>query len=126
MNQDQITELKQALALSTSNQTTDSILVAALTIAVSLAQNGYQSDQAAIAAAVAEQVGSVQTENAKLTADLATANDQITTLTAQVATDATNLSAAQALLPAFQAQIQTILADGSGSDNQIQEITALR
>ena len=35
------------------------------------------------------------------------------------------LAAAQALLPAFQAQIQTILADGSGSDNQIQEITAL-
>ena len=111
MNQDQITGLQQALALSTSNQTTDGILVAALTIAVSLAQNGYQSDQAAIAAAVASQVGQIQTENA--------------TLTAQVATDATNLSAAQALLPAFQAQIQTILADGTGSDNQIQEITAL-
>ena len=108
MNQDQITGLQQALALSTSNQTTDGILVAALTIAVSLAQNGYQSDAETISAGIAS--------------GLSAATDPLNT---QIASLTTQLESTQALLPAFQAQIQTILADGTGSDNQIQEITAL-
>jgi len=80
---------------------------AGIDAAIAIINAGYQSDADAIAATVVEQVGQVQTENATLTTELATANGTITTLQGQ------------------SAQIQTILADGTGSDNQIQEITAL-
>jgi hypothetical protein len=66
--------------------------VAANTAALTLLTEGYQSDQAAIAAAVVEQVGDIQTENATLTAQvadltaqLATANGTITSMTAILA-----------------------------------------
>ena len=88
-----LSDIEAGLAARTSTIAQATGELTALQAAKNIITAGYQSDANAIAAAVASQVWTIQTQN--------------TTLTAQ------------------RAQIQTILADGSGSDNQIQEITAL-
>jgi chromosome segregation ATPase len=95
--------------------------LAALQAAKDVITTGYQSDVTAIATAVASRVGDIKTENATLTTQVQTLNDENATLTAQATTDATTIATLQEKI----SQIQTILTDGSGSDNQIQEITTL-
>jgi hypothetical protein len=57
----------------------------ALKIAIDLETNGYQSDQSTIDAAVAAQVGDIQTENAQLATDKQTLQTTIDGLNTTIA-----------------------------------------
>ena len=83
---------QDAITSLTTSITGNQALLAAYQAALTLLQNGYQSDADAIAAAVATQVGDVQTANATLTAQVADLTSQLGTANSTISSITTILA----------------------------------
>ena len=90
--QTQISSIEQAIATTNSNIAANTLMLEPLKTALSLLQNGYQSDLASIASQVESQVGDIKTQNESLTAQVSDLQTQIATLTATNSDQATQIA----------------------------------